>query len=134
MSTNIRVEKICEHCKKQFIAKTLKTRYCSHICNSRAYKAKKRAEKFNKPVEKNDNTTIPTPSISVLNTIQEKQILTVSEVAKLLRISKATVYRIIKEGKLNAFKFSERNTRINRSEIDKLFNQNSINGKCYFKN
>ena len=126
MSTNIRVEKICEHCKKEFIAKTLKTRFCSHICNSRAYKAKKRAEKLNQSKKVNDDTTLPIPSTTLLHTIQDKQILTVSEVAKLLRLSKATVYRIINEGKLNAVKFSERNTRIYRSEIDNLFDQKPL--------
>lgn len=126
MSTNIRVEKICEHCNKEFIAKTLKTRFCGHICNSRAYKAKKRAEKLNQARKDNDDTTLPIPSTSLLHTIQDKQILTVSEVAKLLRLSKATVYRIIKEGKLNAVKFSERNTRIYRSEIDNLLNQKPL--------
>ena len=123
MSTNIRVEKICEYCNKEFIAKTLKTRFCGHLCNSRAYKAKKRAEKLNQTNKVHDDSTLPVPSASLLHTIQDKQILTVGEVAKLLRLSKATVYRIIKEGKLNAVKFSERNTRIYRSEIDKLFDQ-----------
>lgn len=122
MATNIRVEKICEHCHQEFVAKTMKTRYCSHLCNSRAYKAKKRAEKFSK-VKIKDNSQIPIPSASLLHTIQEKQILTVEEVSKLLRISKPTVYRLIKEGKLSAVRFSERTTRIYRSEIDKLFNQ-----------
>lgn len=122
MSTNIRVEKICEHCNKEFIAKTLKTRFCSHLCNSRAYKARKRADKF-KEVKVNNDSSLPIPSASILSTIQEKQILTVEEVSKLLRISKPTVYRIIKEGKLKAVKFSERTTRIYRSEIDKLSNQ-----------
>jgi len=126
MSTNIRVEKLCEHCNKEFIAKTLKTRFCGHICNSRAYKAKKRAEKLNQARQGNDDTTLPIPSTSLLHTIQDKQILTVSEVAKLLRLSKATVYRIIKEGKLNAVKFSARNTRIYRSEIDNLFEQKPL--------
>ena len=125
MSTKIRVEKICEHCNNQFIAKTLTTRFCSHLCNSRAYKAKKRSEKLNQTKE-NTNSSLPIPSTSLLHTIQDKQILTVDEVAKLLRLSKATVYRIIKEGKLNSVKFSERNTRIYRSEIDRLFNQKSL--------
>lgn len=121
MATNIRVEKICQYCNKEFIAKTLRTRYCSHTCNSKAYKAKKRAEKFQKAEETSPTTTLPRPAETSLNIIQDKEFLTVDEVSKLLRMSKATVYRIIKEGKLKAIKVSERNTRILRSEIDNLF-------------
>ena len=46
MSTNIRVKRKCEYCKKEFTAKTIRTRYCSHQCNSRAYKKIKATEKI----------------------------------------------------------------------------------------
>ena len=39
MSSNIEVQRICEYCDKEFTARTTKTRFCSHACNSRAYKA-----------------------------------------------------------------------------------------------
>lgn len=38
MSSNLKIPKICEFCKNTFIARTTRTRYCSHTCNSRAYK------------------------------------------------------------------------------------------------
>lgn len=38
MSSNIEVVRICEYCKNDFIAKTTRTRYCSHLYNSRDYK------------------------------------------------------------------------------------------------
>ena len=126
MATSIRVEKICEHCNEKFIAKTMKTRYCSHICNSRAYKERKRYEKLNglSTTEASEQEKkIPAPSTSYLSKIRETEFLTVPEVAKLLRLSKATVYRLIKEGNLKAAKFSQRSTRIKRSEIDNLFKE-----------
>ena len=46
MSSNIEIERICQHCNKDFIAKTTVTRYCSDDCAKRAYKARKRAEKI----------------------------------------------------------------------------------------
>lgn len=67
--------------------------------------------------------TLPTPLGTYLNTLHDKEFLTVADVAKLLGISKATIYRLIKDGDLNAVSFSKRTTRIKRSEIDKLFNQ-----------
>ena len=54
MSSNIRVQKICEYCGEEFTAKTTQTRYCSHNCNSRDYKARKKAEK----IERSKTTTI----------------------------------------------------------------------------
>ncbi len=46
MSSNIKVHRICQHCGNEFLARTTITRYCSHKCNSRDYKARKRAEKI----------------------------------------------------------------------------------------
>ncbi len=124
MATNIRVEKICDHCGKTFIAKTMVTRYCSHLCNSRAYKERKKYEKVNGLTSSKLNgieTRVPGPSTSYLGKIRETEFLTVPEVAKLLRLSKATVYRLVNEGSLKAVKFSQRSTRIKRSDIDNLF-------------
>lgn len=124
MATNIRVEKICEHCRKKYIAKTMVTRYCSHTCNSRAYKERKKYEKLNGVNTSNGEISIkkvPGPSSTYLSKIKETEFLTVPEVAKLLRLSKATIYRLIKEGNLKAVRFSQRSTRIKRSEIDNLF-------------
>lgn len=41
MSSKIEVQRICQYCKKEFTARTTVTKYCSHKCNQRAYKAKK---------------------------------------------------------------------------------------------
>ena len=124
MATNIRVEKICEHCGEKYIAKTMITRYCSHLCNRKAYQEKKRYEKINgiSTVDVGKDKKLPVPTSTYLSEINEKQFLTVPEVAKLLRLSKATIYRLIKEGNIKAISFSQRSTRIKRSEIDKLFN------------
>lgn len=45
MSSNIKIDRICEHCGKTFTAQTTVTRYCYHRCNSQTYKARKRAGK-----------------------------------------------------------------------------------------
>jgi len=124
MATSIRVEKICEHCGEKYIAKTMVTRYCSHICNRRSYQEKKKYEKINgiNTGDYEKDKKLPIPSTTYLSEIKEKEFLTVSEVAKLLRLSKATIYRLIKEENIKAISFSQRSTRIKRSEIDKLFN------------
>ncbi|MEG1005727.1 MAG: DNA-binding protein, partial [Bacteroides sp.] len=37
-SSSIRIKKVCEWCGEVFYAQKTTTRYCSHRCNSRAYK------------------------------------------------------------------------------------------------
>ena len=38
MSSNLKIEKVCEWCGSQFVARTTATAYCSHRCSSLAYK------------------------------------------------------------------------------------------------
>ena len=121
MSSNIRVPKVCDFCGKEFIAKTTVTKYCGDPCAKKAYKVRKRNEKVGLAMEES-RKKIPKPTEEHMQIIQEKHFLTVSEVSRLLRLSKNTVYRLIKNGDIQATKLSERTTRIKRTEIDKLFN------------
>ena len=43
--SKIPIKKICEYCNSGFYAHKESTRYCSHTCNSRAYKQMKREAK-----------------------------------------------------------------------------------------
>jgi len=38
MSSNIQVQRICQHCGKEFIARTTVTKYCSGKCSKQAGK------------------------------------------------------------------------------------------------
>jgi hypothetical protein len=38
MSSNIRINRICEYCGQEFQAKTTVIRFCTHTCTSRAGK------------------------------------------------------------------------------------------------
>ena len=44
-ASKIPIKKVCEHCKQEFVAWKTTTKYCSHQCNSRAYKSKRREER-----------------------------------------------------------------------------------------
>lgn len=48
MSSNIEIIRVCEFCKKEFKARTTVTRFSSHNCNRKAYKAKIKSEKIQK--------------------------------------------------------------------------------------
>lgn len=42
MSSNIRIQRVCQYCRQIFTARTTMTRYCSHNCNSKAYKTQQK--------------------------------------------------------------------------------------------
>jgi len=116
MSSKIEVQRICQHCSTEFKARTTTTMYCSHRCNSAAYKAKIRAVK----VEGSNKETrrIKTQPIEEL---KAKEFLTVREVALLLNCSVRSAYNYIESKTIKATNLGQRVTRVKRSEIDKLF-------------
>ncbi|AWL09044.1 hypothetical protein HME7025_01181 [Aquirufa nivalisilvae] len=118
MSSNIEVQRICQHCSKGFTARTTVTRFCSHKCASAAHKQKLRAGK----VEQSNKQTqqIKTQPIEEL---KAKEFLTVREVARLLNCSVRSAYYYIESGNIKAVNLGQRITRVKRSEIDKLFEQ-----------
>lgn len=117
MSSNIEIQKICQHCGAEFTAQKTTTRYCSHKCASRAYKVRKRAEKIG-------NTQKQTISVKTrpIAEVNEKAFLSISETCQLIGVSRRTLYRIIKRNELNTGKIGRR-TIIRRVDIDKLFTQ-----------
>ena len=116
MSSKIEVQRICQHCGKEFTAQTTTTKYCSHRCNSAAYKQKVRVGKVevsNKETQRIRNQPI--------EELKAKEFLTVREVARLLNCSVRSVYYYIGSGTIKAVNLGQRVTRIKRSNIDKLF-------------
>jgi excisionase family DNA binding protein len=116
MSSNIELQRICQHCGNDFTARTTTTLYCSHRCNSAAYKAKKRAGK----VEESNKKTQRTKS-QPIEELKAKEFLTVRDVSRLLNFSIRSVYYYIDKGTIKAVNLGQRVTRVKRSEIDKLF-------------
>ena len=116
MSSNIRINKVCQHCGGEFVAKTTVTKYCGDVCAKRAYKARKREEKIDKAVQ--DTSTIKRQELQAL---QSKEFLTVKEVASLLGCSVRTVYYQVNEGTIKSTNLGKRMTRIKRTDIDSLF-------------
>jgi len=116
MSSNIHVQRICQHCGKEFTARTTTTLYCTHRCNSAAYKQKVRTgkiEQSNQETQRIKNKPI--------EELKAKEFLTVREVAILLNCSARTVYSLIECDKIKAIKLGIRVTRVRRTEIDSLF-------------
>jgi len=118
MSSNIRVQRVCQNCGLDFEAKTTVTKFCCHNC----------ARIFNKQNARNNKIAISNRETQQIKTqpieqLQVKQFLTVREVATLLNCSIRSAYLYINNGKLKAVNLGQRVTRVKRSEIDKLFEQ-----------
>jgi len=114
MSSNIRIEKTCEHCQKTFMAQKTTTRFCSESCAKRAHKKRLRDEKISKAIE-TENTKKPFNPV-----VKEKEFLSIKEVCMLLGASRWTVYRMIDSGRVKAVKIGWK-TIIERNEINNLF-------------
>ena len=115
MSSNIFIQRICEHCSKEFTARTTVTKFCSDACAKRAYKARKRAEKI-----KVSNTETLKVKNKPIEDVKAKEFLSVKDLALLLGCSTRTAYRLIDKGKISAVNLSERLTRVKRSELNKF--------------
>lgn len=116
VSSNIRIQRICEYCNKEFEARKTTSKTCSDHCAKMNYKAKQRASKIDK--SNTETIQIITKPIEV---IKAKEFLTVRDLSKLLNCSIRTAYNIIERGDIKAVKVSDRKTLIKRSEVDKLF-------------
>lgn len=118
MSSNIEIQKICQHCGELYTARKTTTKYCSLVCSQRNYKKRKRDEKIEK-VNIQTQTILNRP----IEKIKEKEFLTVREVSILLNCSVRSVYYNIEAGTIKATNLGQRITRIKRSDIDFLFEQ-----------
>ncbi len=116
MSSNLEVQKICEWCGNEFTARTLTTRYCSHKCNSRSYKAKKREEGVKKVKMRTANFV----SEKELKTLNGKEIFTITQTALYLGVSRPTVYSYLKNNELKSVRLGGKNF-IRKIDIDSLF-------------
>ena len=114
MSSNIRINRICQQCRREFIARTTVTKYCSDKCSKAAYKARKRAEKL-----KQSNAETTRIKQLPIEQLKAKEFLSINEVCQLVGISRRTVYRLIEQGDLKKIKVGSR-TIIKRAALNKL--------------
>ena len=59
--------------------------------------------------------------------MEEKEFLTVKEVAELLRVKPLTVYRMVKDGRLYGYSIG-RNLRFKRQDIDVFLESSRVGG------
>ena len=117
-SSSIRIKKVCEWCGEVFYAQKTTTQYCSHRCNSKAYKEASR----NKRIQKTETETDSLISQQPMQMIKDKEFLSFAEAGTLLGISRQAVYKMVAAGHLKASKISSRLSFIKRSDIESMLN------------
>lgn len=113
MSSNIKIERICEWCGNRFLAQTTVTRFCSKRCSEHSYKERMRQKKM---------------SLSNQETIQynpdrksrEKDFLTPTETAQYLGVGRTYIYDCINRGKIKVTRIG-RKTLIIKADIQAMF-------------
>lgn len=107
--------KICQHCGKEFIAYTSTTAYCSHRCSGLADKLRRR----------NDRLKSTTQEVRELQrqALLDKNFLTLTDAARLMQISRTTLYRIIELNSIPIKRFTDRTVRIAREDLDNAANK-----------
>lgn len=115
MSSNIRIKKICQHCKQSFIAQKTVTKFCSLTCAQRNYKKRKREEKVTQTIlTVNDQTLeryalVPSTSGAKPGTDRlDREWINIEDIAELLGIGKRTLFRAIKDKSFPKVKIGRR--------------------------
>lgn len=120
MSSNLRINKICEFCNKDFVAKTTVTKYCSHVCARKNYKQKLKEEKILQSIQKTNTQKRYIENDLEIETLNSKHVLSIKEACAFIGVSRSTIYRILKDGKLKHAKFGTR-TLIHKNDLSNLF-------------
>ena len=116
MSSNIRIESTCEFCGEKFIAKTLKTRYCSHTCNSRDYKMKLKNKKLKEEINNRKDYDIS----KNVEALKNREYLSARDAAVIVGCSTKTIYRLLNDGTIKGVNLSKRLTRINKKSLESI--------------
>ena len=111
-ASKLKLPRICEHCGKPFEAKTVNTRFCSIVCNNASLRQKNK-----QALEEERKQQILQESVASIAEIQTRPYITVPEAVVLFGISKDTIRRLIRAGKIPAINLGERLTRISRTHL-----------------
>lgn len=114
--SKLKIPKICQFCKQPFEAKTMYTVYCSKECANKADKQKQKEkqseDRFQREVAE---------KTAIISEILSRPYISVAEATQLFGISRNTIHRLIKKGKIPARNMGERLTRISRTHLEVMF-------------
>ena len=118
MSSNIEIRRICAWCKQEFIAHKTTTTCCSHRCANLLYKQKKREAS----IKANNQIVEKVIKEKPIEKIRDKPILTITEAATYIGVTRPTLYGYLKRGELKASRLGYK-FLLKKEDIDNLFNK-----------
>ncbi len=118
MSSNIEIRRICAWCKQEFIAHKMTTTCCSHRCANLLYKQKKREAS----IKANNQIVEKVIKEKPIEKIRDKPILTITEAATYIGVTRPTLYGYLKRGELKASRLGYK-FLLKKEDIDNLFNK-----------
>lgn len=124
MSSNIDIQKKCKWCGEIFTAHKMSTAYYSHKCANLAYKERVRKERISAYQKELSFKEYNEP----LKDLEQREFFTPTAAAKLLGISRATIYRYLADETIKAVQFKGK-TLIRRKDIDMLFESSATYNK-----
>ena len=116
MSSNIEIRRICAWCKQEFIAHKTTTTCCSHRCANLLYKQKKREAS----IKANNQIVEKVIKEKPIEKIRDKPILTITEAATYIGVTRPTLYGYLKRGELKAIRLGYK-FLLKKEDIDNLF-------------
>jgi excisionase family DNA binding protein len=121
MSSNLRIIKLCEYCKQEFIARKTTSQTCSDACAKRLYKLRLREKaisraKIETMVKRKPEAFITEAQVKA---VQAKEWLTLKEAALLLNVSPLTLRRWTLAGKVRSKKVGKKHA-FRRSDLMKI--------------
>lgn len=108
MSSNIKIEKVCEWCVTRFTAQTTVTRFCSKRCSEHSYKERMRQKKM---ANSNQET-----SQFHQTKHKDKAFLTPTETALFLGVGRTYIYDYINRGQIKVTRIG-RKTLISKADL-----------------
>jgi len=114
--SKLKIPKVCEFCKQPFEAKTMFTRYCSRACVLKGDKQKQKDQ-----LAQTKKQAVAAEKSNIIAEIQSRPYISVKDATQLFGISRNTIQRLIKSGKIPALNLGERLTRISRVHLEAMF-------------
>lgn len=113
MSSNIKIERICEWCGNRFMAQTTVTRFCSKRCSEHSYKERMRQKKM-------ALSNMETSQCNLDRKSKDKDFLTPTETAQYLGVGRTYIYDCINRSKIKVTRIG-RKTLISKTDIQAMF-------------
>lgn len=105
--SKLQIPKVCKYCGNTFLAKTVKTGYCSHHCASLASNDRKKVQRRQKVLDK----------IKAAGT----EYITITEALKIFTTSRNTINRLVRSKNIRCFKTSPKRWFVCVKDIEVLF-------------